>query len=47
MKAHIGVVSCSCGEVAVLEMAQVAGLTLLPPEERNLVLPLPYGGRVG
>ena len=28
VKAHIGVVPCSCGEVAVLEMAQVAGLTL-------------------
>ena len=43
VKAYIGVVSCSCGEVAVLEMAQVAGLTLLPPEERNPRFTTTYG----
>lgn len=41
VKAHIGVVSD--GEVAVLEMAEVAGLTLLPPEERNPRFTTTYG----
>ncbi|MDI3543007.1 MAG: glycerate 2-kinase [Candidatus Atribacteria bacterium] len=41
VKAHIGVVSN--GEVAVLEMAEVAGLTLLLPEERNPRFTTTYG----
>ncbi len=41
VKAHIGVLSG--GEVAVLEMAQVAGLTLLPPEKRNPRFTTTYG----
>jgi len=41
IKAHIGVVSG--GEVAVLEMAEVAGLILLPPEERNPRFTTTYG----
>lgn len=41
VKAHIGVISNE--EIAVLEMAEVAGLTLLPSEERNPRFTTTYG----